>query len=164
MSNAPFRNEKEELEHLVQEIEAVKNTIREIGVTVSRIERHVKRAFDVPKLSKERDLRKKCHEPTKVQTETPTMSANEVLMVFDELSILFGEGQGPTVEDRLEKMTIPDLQLLANQLGVTFRSRPSKKRLYSGIIRRLNERRMLSKNTNITRPQSRGEGQSKLPL
>ena len=154
MSKTAFRDQREELERLVQEIESIKSTIKEVGATVSRIERHVRRAFDVPKPSKEKRHGKKCYEPTKTQLATPAISPNEALKVFDELSVLFAEGQGAGIEARLQKMTTPDLQLLARELGVPLRSRPSKKSLCSRIVGRLNERAMLSKNVNITQPQT----------
>ena len=154
MNNVAFRNKEEELERLVQEMEAVKNTIKEIGATVARIERHIKRAFDVPKPSPKRAPPKKKHEPTNGQDATPTISAKEAQAIFDDLSVLFDESQGDAIKDRLQKMAIPDLRILANELGVTLRSRPSKKSLCSGIIGRLNERKMLSRNVNLTQPQS----------
>lgn len=158
MNNVAFRSKEEELERLLKEIEAVKSTVKEIGATVARIERHVKRAFDVPKLHPKKASTKKKHEPTNGQDSTPRISAKEARAIFDDLSVLFDESQSDAIEDRLQKMAIPDLRILASELGVTLRSRPSKKSLCSGIIGRLNERKMLSRNVNLTQPQSTAIG------
>ena len=50
-------------------------------------------------------------------------------------------------------MTVPDLKMMTHELGVAFPAKPSKKALFSGIIGRLNEREMLSKNVNISLSQ-----------
>jgi hypothetical protein len=48
---------------------------------------------------------------------------------------------------------------MAHELGVSFSSKPSRKTYTSGIIGRVNESVMLSRNTNLTQPRS----QSALP-
>ena len=155
MSNGnAFRSKEQELERLVQEIADVKCAVREISVAVGRIERHVRRAFEIPKPSREKASKEKNLEGVETRGEAPTISPEEALKIFDDLSVLYGEGRGTVAEDMLQKMSIPDLRLLARELGVTFRSRPSKKSLCSGIIGRLNEKAMLSKNVNVTRPRT----------
>ncbi len=57
------------------------------------------------------------------------------------------------VENKLQKMLSPDLKLMAYELGVTSSTKASKKALHKGIIGRLNERKMLSKNINVTPSQ-----------
>lgn len=152
-----FRTRKQELERLVREIEDVKNNVRDISATVSRIERHVRRAFDVPVPPKDTVSRKKGSETTNARGETPTISTDDALGIFDDLAVLFSGGQAAMAQERLDQMSAPDLRLLAHELGVTFHSRPSRKSLCSGIIRRLHERALLSKNINILRPQASGE-------
>ncbi len=155
MSNGSvFRTKEQELERLVQEIEDIKSSVREIGSAVSRIERHVKRAFDVPVRPKGKVSNKKLMETTASRVETPTISAKEARAVFNDLSVLFNDGQRAVAHDKLQNMPVPDLRALAHELGVTFRSRPSRKSLCTGIMGRLNERAMLSKNVNLTRPQA----------
>jgi hypothetical protein len=48
------------------------------------------------------------------------------------------------VEDRLGQMSIPDLKLMAHELGVSFSSKPSRKNLHAGIRGRISESVMLS--------------------
>jgi hypothetical protein len=50
-------------------------------------------------------------------------------------------------------MPIPDLKVMAHELGVTFRSKPSRKDLSVGIRGRISESVMLSKNVNTTQPR-----------
>ena len=149
-----FRTREQELERLIQEIADVKCAVGEISATVNRIERHVRRAFDLPKPSRGKSGRADSAKTEEPREETPTISPDRALKIFDDLSNLTCDGQGVAAEGRLQQMPIPDLRILAHELGITFRSRPSKKTLCLGIIGRLNERAMLSKNVNITQPQS----------
>ena len=153
-NSSVFRTREQELERLVQEIEDVKISLKGIGATVSRIERHVRRAFDIPVQPKAKVPRRKSAETTAVRDETPTVSADEALAVFDDLSGLFQDGQRAAAHDRLQHMPIPDLRVLAHELGITSRSHPSRNSLCTGIMGRLNERAMLSKNVNLTRPRA----------
>ena len=56
--------------------------------------------------------------------------------------------------ERLEKMKVPDLRMIAHEVGLTFASKPSKKLLISRIRSRINESMLLSKNVNVTQPRS----------
>jgi WD40 repeat protein len=58
------------------------------------------------------------------------------------------------VEAKLQDMGMPDLKLMAHELGLSFASKQSCKVLVSGIIGRVNESLMLSRNTNLTQPRS----------
>ncbi len=78
------------------------------------------------------------------------MTREEALSLFDELSVVFRKEGPQEAKKRLGSMTVPDLKFMAHELGVTFSTKPSKKALFSGIVGRLNEREMLSKNVNIT--------------
>jgi len=148
-----FRSKEEELQRLTQDIAEIKSSIKEISIAVDRIGRHVKRSFGVlpkPKSSIQTSSKgeKKKH-PKKEATITP----DQALSIFDELSLSFSNDNPQEVENRLQEMIVPDLKLLAHELGVTFPTKPSKKALCSGIIGRLNERAMLSKNINVTPSQ-----------
>ena len=153
-NSSVFRTKEQELERLVREIEDVKSSIREIEATVTRIERHVRRAFDAPLRPKDKVPNKKLVEKTAASDGMPTISADEARAIFNDLSLLFNDGQRAIAHERLQSMSIPDLRFLARELGVTFRSRPSRKSLCTGIMGRLNERAMLSKNVNLTRPRA----------
>ena len=153
-NSSVFRTKNQELERLLGQIDDIKTAVKEIGTTVSRIERHVRRAFDVPSQPKNNGPRKRPVEKPTLGDGTPTISGNQARDLFDDLSILFSDGQRAVAHEKLQDMSLPDLRLLAHELGVAFRSRPSRKNLCDGIIGRLNERAMLSKNTNLTPPQA----------
>ncbi|GEM_PF-1836816 len=150
MSNGVFREPAQELEHLTGEISELKDLLRDMSKRLGQIERHVNRAFNVPKtLSAKKKTTKKSF------PEKATIDAEQALKIFDELASAWNTENSRTVEDKLQSMTVPDLKIIAYELGLTFKGKPSKKALCSGIMGRINERIMLSKNTNITQPKSK---------
>lgn len=147
-----FRSKEEELQRLTQEIVDIKSTLKEISTAVGRIERHVKRSFGVPDKPK-RSKKPAGGRTTRPPNELPTITPEEALSLFDKLSVTFREEGPQEVEKRLQSMTVPNLKIMAHELGVTFPAKPSKKAFFLGITGRLNEREMLSKNVNITLSQ-----------
>ena len=147
-NSSAFRTKEEELGRLVKEIEEVRNNMKEASAALNRIERHMRRVFAIPQQANGGAAKRRVVGSAKSRLEVPTMSSGEALTVFDELSALFDDGKAEAAQDRLEQMHVPDLRLVAQELGVTFGSRPSKRTLCSAIIRRINERSMLSKNVN----------------
>ena len=148
-----FRSKEEELQRLIQEIADIKSTLKDVSSTIGRIERHVKRSFGVvdrPKRSKNSTGSEKIARRSKA---LPTITPERALTLFDELSVISHKEGYQEIEKKLQSMTVPDLKLMAYELGIAFPARPSKKALFLGIIGRLNEREMLSKNINITSSQ-----------
>ena len=148
-----FRSKEEELQRLTQEIEEIKTSIREISAAVVRIEKHVRRSFGVPRKPSARTTSPAEKKEKKHTKDEPTITPNQALSLFDELSVSSDGISNPEVERRLEKMTVPNLLLVAKELGVTFATKPSKRSLCSGIVGRLKERAMLSKNINASLSQ-----------
>lgn len=148
-----FRSKEEELQRLTQEIVEIKASIREISAAVVRIERHVRRSFGVPRKAGDKTASPVVKEKKKQSRDKPTISPKRALSIFDELSSSPNPINSQEAESRLQKMTVPDLKLVAQELGVTVATRPSKRALCSGIIGRLKERAMLSKNINASRSQ-----------
>lgn len=149
-----FRNKEEELQRLTQEIVDLKATMKDMASSLTRIERHVKRSFGVPSKSKSSEKTKPRQKSTERKKEEPTITAEDALKLFDELSESWDRQETTLIKGKLQEMTIPNLKLIAHELGLTFKGRPSKKTLCTGIIGRLNERSMLSKNVNITAPRT----------
>lgn len=153
----PFRSREQELEHLGRQLGDIKDALREIADRVNQIERHVKRAFGVSSLpGQEAAKRAKANRSA---SETPTISPEQARPVFDDLTRMWREESPERVEARLQEMGTPDLKLMAHELGLSFASKPSRKVLISGIIGRVNESIMLSRNTNLTPPRSESESQ-----
>jgi len=148
-----FRTPPQELEALRKEITEVKAVLRELAARLGQIERHAKRAFGVPAAKTKGALAQSALQRTPAE-DKPTIEASEVMPLFDELTQVWRAHGADRVSSRLEGMPIPDLKLVARELGVTFSSKPSRKLLVSGILGRVNESVMLSRNTNVTKPRS----------
>ncbi len=150
MSNGVFREPAQELRHLTGEISELKSLLSDMSKRLGQIERHVNRAFSVPNTP---SAKKKTTE--KSFPEEAIIDGEQALKMFDELASAWSMENRRTVEDKLKSMIVSDLKVMAYELGLTFKSKPSKKTLCSGIMGRINERIMLSKNINITQPKSK---------
>jgi hypothetical protein len=140
--DAVFRTPSEELQKLLGELARISADLREISMRVSQIDRHVRRAFKVPKMAPNADraMRRPGSRPA------PTLSRDAALALFEELTHL-ARGQG---------LGAADLKLLAHELGISFQSKPSRKTLRSRVIGRVNESIMLSRNVNVREPRDAG--------
>jgi hypothetical protein len=150
-----FRTAEEELARLNKELTETRELLRDAVARLSTIERHVKRAFGVkatPNLSREK--------AKTAGTEQPSISPEEALDVFRELTELWRDREISTVEGRLERMSLVDLKLMAHELGVSFPSKPARRNLHAGIRGRISESVMLSRNQNVTAPRSQTLEQS----
>src|SRR2546421_4166915 len=152
--NEVFRDPIQELERLREDLNQMKGLLKDIAQRMTQIERHVKRAF-VPASKQESGgnsvpRQKRSSKPA----EPPTIDAQQALVLFDELKSILTSDGSQTVINRLEQMSIPNLKLMARELGLTFKSKPSKKVLSHKILGRMNESVMLSKNVNVTQPRS----------
>ena len=151
--NSLFPSPPEELEQLRQEITEIKTHLKEIANRLALIQRRVDRVFLPPKPVRLRPDRV----PTKkanVSTQLPTISPARALEIFEEMTAIWRANGGQLVEERLRRIEIPDLRLVAHEVGITFDRKPSRKLLQSKIIGRINESIMLSTNRNVTVPRS----------
>jgi hypothetical protein len=154
-NNSFFRSKEEELKKLVQEISDLKSTMKEMSSSLTRIEKHVKRSFGIPPKSKAAGPGSRPSQTgAERKKEEPTITPEEALKLFDKLSEKWMGQDSSEIENELQDMIVPDLKLIAHELGLTFKGKPSKKTLCGGILSRLNERAMLSRNVNITAPRS----------
>lgn len=148
-----FRSKEEELGKLVREISEIRVAIKDISSAVARIERHVKRSFGIEITPKSDRPEVRHRESRKGASEKPSITPQQALELFDELSLNWDQSNPQLVERKLQEIALPDLKLLAHELGITFQTKPSRKSLCSGITGRLNERAMLSRNVNISPSQ-----------
>ena len=152
--NELFRDPAQELERLREDLNQIKGLLKDIALRMSQIERHVKRAF-IPASKRESSGNSVARQKRRsAPEEPPTIDAQQSLSIFDELKSILAINGTQTVSSQLDRMSIPNLRLMAHELGLTFKSRPSKKALSNGILRRMNESIMLSKNVNVTQPRS----------
>jgi len=149
-----FRTPEEELARLTTELGEIRDSMREVSARLSQIEHHVKRAFGVQEIRKTTPTTK---EPSSLN---PSISPAEALDLFRNLTDVSREEGSAAVEQRLEQMSIPDLKLLAHELGVSFSSKPGRKSLHAGIRGRVSESVMLSQNRNVTLPRSEQSGEA----
>jgi hypothetical protein len=155
-----FRTPEEELVRLNGELSEIRDVMRDISARLSQIERHVKRAFGV-RASPKATPSSKAKEPG---PDKPSISPEKALELFRELTELSRSAGSPAVEDRLERMSIADLKVMAHELGVSFPSKPTRKSLHAGIRGRISESVMLSQNRNVTVPLSeRGRDRESQP-
>ncbi len=149
-----FRTPEEELSRLTSELGEIRDSVREISTRLSQIEHHVKRAFGV------QEIRKTTAKTKEPGSENPSMSPADALELFRKLTDVSREEGSSAVEQRLEQMSIPDLKLMAHELGVSFSSKPNRKSLHAGIRGRVSESVMLSRNRNVTLPRSEQSGEA----
>jgi hypothetical protein len=146
-----FRTPPEELRHLLDELAAVRATLRDIGGRLAQIERHVKRAFNVPPRP---TSSASSRGSVRAALPPPTLSPAQALSVFDELAPLLEDRGREAVEERLSTLGLSDLKLIAQELGAPLPRKPSRRALGVAILGRVNESRLLSRNRNVTAPHS----------
>lgn len=149
----PFRDRNEELENLGRQITDVREALREIAVRMSHIERHVKRSFGVTRLPG-RPSPKERNQPAGSSAALPSMSPEQAMSAFDGLVAMWKEQSPERVDSRLRDMATADLLLMAHELGISFPGKPSRNALAGGIVGRINESILLSRNTNLTLARS----------
>jgi len=144
----PFRNPEQEVEQLNRQLGEIKEALREISFRVGLIERHVKRAFGI--LAADSGRRTDRPGRAGAMREAPSLTEAQAQELFDELRQMRRAESLESVKARLEELGAPDLRLVAQEVGLTFATKPSRKRLVQGILGRLNESRLLSTNLNAT--------------
>lgn len=152
--NEVFRDPMQELERLREDLNQMRGLLKDIAQRMTQIERHVKRAFIPASKRESGDSAIPRQKRSRTPEEPPTIDAQQALALFDELKPILASDGSQTVISRLEQMSTPNLKLIARELGLTFKSKPSKKVLSHKILGRMNESAMLSKNVNVTQPRS----------
>jgi len=151
--DSPFRTQSEELQRLEQQIAQAREALREIAARLGQIERHVKRAFGAQKTRAAGPSARARRAPAEPDA-APTLTQADALKLFDELPAMWARDGRPAVEQRLSQLTLPDLKLLAQELGAPLPRKPSRKSLVSAVVGRVNESVLLSTNRNVTQPLS----------
>lgn len=148
-----FRSKTEELQRLTKEVADIKLALKDIAAAVARIERHARRSFGVTEAAKSSTRSLPSAKRPSIPREAASLTPASALSLFDQLSVSYGAGEPAEVERQLDSMIVPDLRVLTHELGVSLSSNTPKKALIVGVIGRLNERAMLSRNTNSTPSQ-----------
>jgi hypothetical protein len=144
--NNIFPDKEQDLKQLSQDISELKLTMKDIGNKLTQIERHVHRSFYVTRKDTSKD--KKSSENLKTPIEdNPTINGEQAILLFDELANAYLDGQS-FLENKMIGISTPNLKLIAHEIGITFRTKPSRKIIELNIKKRINERILLSKNSN----------------
>jgi len=151
--NDLFRDPIQELDRLREDLDQIKGLLRDIAQRMGQIERHAKRAF-IPIKREPKTSTVASRKRRTAHEEPPTIDAQQALGLFDELKAILASDGYQIVMTKLEKMSTPNLKLMARELGLTFKSKPSKKILGHKILGRMNESVMLSTNVNLSQPLS----------
>jgi hypothetical protein len=147
-----FRTPEEELNRLNTELAELRELMRDVAGRLNQIERHVKRAFGVKQTPRASGKQKESQQGA-------TISPDEALNQFRELTDLSREGGSDAVEHRLAQMSIANLKVMAHELGVSFPSKPNRKNLQAGIRGRISESVMLTQNRNIMSPTAKTDAE-----
>lgn len=150
-SNSDFRTQIEELVHLQEEISGIRSLIREATSKLNQIERHLKRAFPEYKPVKTNFVNKRV-----LGEEKTTLVRESALKLFDSLRQVAQDEGGNAIEKRLSALSMADIRYLSQELGLPSGSKLSRTKLNSGIVGRLNESIMLSRNINISHARAEG--------
>ncbi len=126
-----FNTPEQEVVVLIKEIGELREVLRELSRKLSRIEARASRAFPsaAPKsVSRPKGRRSEA-------SSGPTMTADQVMRLYDELVALAKGGHIEEVRGRLEALELADLNLLRVELGVSLgKKKPSTRVLVEVIL------------------------------
>lgn len=147
MTERDFRTPSEELERLQEEIAETKDVLREMLARLSQIERHASRLSPGWK----RAAQSTNHPTSEIAGADSSMSRSQALQVFDGLVDSWRQRGYEAVQGQLAKLQLPELVVLARELGVPV-GKPSRKGVTHKILGRVKESVLLSRNVNVTPP------------
>jgi hypothetical protein len=133
-----FRSVPEEVENLLKEIEATRDTLKAVSSRLAAIEKHVRRAFQVPKPPK------KAARPSR---SASSLNRDQLLARFDEIrsrAAATAESDDDTV---LGGWADEDLRALAAELGASNTKKLSLVKIRSLIMQKVRESVMLGTDT-----------------
>jgi hypothetical protein len=144
MNEDIFNTPEEEARKLAEEIKGLREVLNDLSRTLSKIENRFQRAFPSLPL---RPVRIK--KGVSSVREQPTLTPEKALQLYDELVQQAKAGDTKTIKERLASISIADLSLLRQELGISLgKKKPSRKALIEAVWGRINESLMLSKHVN----------------
>ncbi len=140
-----FNSPSAEAERLAAELREVKALLREVAAQLGRIEVRVKRAFPATFAGADSPRKRQSVK----NSEGATLSPGQALELYDSLVAQMKAGESKGVRERLLAMSVPDLNVLRHELGISLGSKkPSSRGLVQSILSRLNESVMMSRHTH----------------
>lgn len=152
MNEDIFNTQEEEIRRLAEEIRGTREVLSDLSRTLTKIENRFQRAFPSVQL---RSTHKRRERSSSIG-EQPILTPEQALHFYDEMVQQAKAGNIGAIKERLTSITVADLSLLRQELGISLgKKKPSRKTLTDSILSRLNESIMLSKHVNrdqIVRP------------
>jgi hypothetical protein len=156
-----FHTPVEELELLQSELAGIRSLLSEITAKLTQIERHVRRAFPDAKPARTGTAKPRIDNADK---DKPSLVHDTALELFETLrQVAVNEGSG-AIEKRLSELNMADVRFLSQELGLPSGSKLSRTKLNAGIVGRLNESILLSRNVNVTQSRSEQETEAYDPF
>jgi hypothetical protein len=133
-----FRSVPEEVQNLLKEIEATRDTLKAVSSRLAAIEKHVRRAFQVPKPGE------KAARPAR---PTSSLDRDQLLARFDAIRSQAAANAAMDDDAILGGWADEDLRALAAELGVSNTKKLSLERTRSLIMQKVRESVMLGTDT-----------------
>ena len=130
-----FRSQQEEVERLLSEIEDTKDVLKKISARLSGIEKHVRRAFQIPKPVRERKA---------PSGKTLSAKSREELMTrFDDVRNLYVESAPWAADRALSETPDDELRAIAKEIGLPDARKSGISQLRAGIMQKVRESSLL---------------------
>jgi hypothetical protein len=133
-----FRSVPEEVQKLLGEIEATKDTLKGVSARLASIEKHVRRAFQVPRPTK------KAAGSTRTASN---LSREQLLGRFDELRSRLDADASVDDDAVFSSWNDDDLRALANELGAANTKKLSIPKTRAFVLQKVRESVMLGTNS-----------------
>lgn len=131
-----FRSVPEEVARVLKELEATRASLQTIAKSLTSMEKHIRRAFDIPK-----PLRERKAQSSRLGERSQDRTA--LLARFDLLRKDFA-GSDPTgVANAMREYTDVDLRALARELGLSGARKVSLTKVNEFIVQKLRESALL---------------------
>jgi hypothetical protein len=128
-----FRTPEQEIALLLSRMDDLREQAVAINQQLGAMDKHLRRVFP--------ELKKGAKKPT---FKAPPVTASNSREIFDELTQVVRQGEASSVEGRLNKMSKPELVLVANAAGSAAGSKANKAGLIAAIRGKIGERVMLT--------------------
>ena len=125
-----FRSVPDEVQKLLTEIEATKDTLKAVSSRLAAIEKHVRRAFQVPKPTRKVSRRAR---------PVSSLNREQLLAHFDAIRSQAAAGSRSDRDDLLDDLTDEDLRALAAELGATNTKKLSLDRVRTFVMQKVRE-------------------------
>jgi hypothetical protein len=133
-----FRSVPEEVQNLLREIEATKDTLKGVSARLASIEKHIRRAFQVPKPAKK---------VVGLGRPDSTLTREQLLGRFDEIRSRVARDTSADDNTVLDDWSENDVRALARELGASNTKKLSLAKIRAFVMQKVRESVMLGTNS-----------------